>query len=280
MAAVDHPPVTARTRRLLAALLVPLLVALGVTTVLLWPTGHASTSLAGEGKVLDATITALRQVPCTDTAPEAEVRCVRPQARLASGGVVALDERASLPDVGVGTRVVVRRTLDLDGQPTYELDGYRRGRATAALALLAVVLVLLVARRRGLQLLVALALVGVVLVVFTVPSALRDHDPAGIAAVTAGLVAVVLLLVGRGPSARSATALFGSLVGLVVATALARVAVVGGNLGRIDADPVPTTVLLPGLLLAGMVVAAVGAVTHVAVGVVDDTWDLRGAAWP
>jgi uncharacterized membrane protein len=278
MAAVDHPPVTARTRRLLALLLVPLLAALAVATIALWPPGDASVPGGGEGKVLDATISALRSVPCADTAPAAEVRCVRAEVRLASGGVVALEERASLGDVGVGTHVLVRRVLGLDGQPAYRLAGYRRGRAIATFAVIGVGLLLLVARRRGLQLLVALALAGVVLLVFTVPGATGGDTVrfALVSGVSGGLVAVLLLVVGRGPSARAATALVGSLVGVAASTALARIAVVGGNLGRVDADPVPATPQLAGLLLAGMVLAAVGAVTHAAVGVVDDTWDLRG----
>jgi hypothetical protein len=49
MAAVDHPPVTARTRRLLALLLVPLLAALAVATIALWPPGDASVPGGGEG---------------------------------------------------------------------------------------------------------------------------------------------------------------------------------------------------------------------------------------
>jgi uncharacterized membrane protein len=279
VAAVDHPPVTGRSRWLLAALLVPLLAALALGAVSLWPTGKATATLTGlgGGTRVDATIVALRQVPCADTAPEAAVRCIRPEARLESGGVVALEERASLPDLDVGDHVVVRRSVAADGRPTYALGGYRRGRTTLALAAASVLLLLLAARRRGLQLIAALVVAGAVLLAFTIPASLRDGSPAGIAAVSAGLVAVALLVVGRGPSARSATALAGSLVGLAVAVALAHVAVVRGHLGGIDADPTNGSPALARLLLSGMVLAAAGQVTHAALGAVDHTWDLRHA---
>jgi uncharacterized membrane protein len=280
MAAVDHPPVTARTRRLLGILLVPLLALLVAGAVSVWPTGDATDGLTGLGRLVHAEVTALREVTCTDTAPEAGVTCIRPLADLDDGGAVAVQDQRPLPDLRVGDHVVLRRSLDADGTPTYAVVGYDRGNLTLVLLVVAGVLLLLVARRRGLQVLVALALAGVVVRVLTLPAALRDADPLVLGLVTGGLVAVVLLVVGRGPGARSMTGLVGALLGLAATGAVAAAVGSSGNLGGTDADlatiaavPVPEP-----LVVAGLVAAAAGVAALVAVDVVDGTWDLRGAA--
>jgi uncharacterized membrane protein len=254
-------------------------VALVAGAASVWPTGKATSDVAGLGQLVDARITALREVTCTDTAPEAGVRCLRPLADLDDGGTVALQDQQPAPDLAVGDHVVLRRSLDADGTPTYALVGYDRTNLTLLLFVVAGLLVLLVARRRGLQVLVALALAAAVLRAFTIPAGLRDADPLVLGLVSGGAVAVLLLLVGRGPGARSVTALVGSLLGLAVTGAVAAAVGTAGHLGGVDADlatilavAVPET-----LVVAGLVVAAAGVAALTAADVVDGTWDLRGA---
>lgn len=285
MAAVDHPPVTARTRWLLAALLVPLLAAVAVGAVLLWPSGGGP-SLRATGTPLDATITALRDVACSDTAPEAQVRCIRPEARLATGGLVALTERAAGDDgdLAVGDEVVVAKT----GPTTFALAAHRRDAPLAALAALAALLVLLVGRRRGALVVAALAVSALVVVGFAVPAVLDGGAPLGVGVVGAALVAVAVVVVGRGPSARSVTALIGALCGIGIAGLVAEAVVSAAHLAGLDATPtyldvrrgsIPTS----GLLVAGLVLGTVGALVDLALRQVDATWDLRdtdpGARW-
>jgi uncharacterized membrane protein len=285
VAVVDHPPVTARTRRLLSVLLMPLLAATVVGVVALWPSGKGVT-LEPSGTPIHGTIIALRPVPCADTAPAAGVRCIRPEARLAGGGRVALTERPDEAgtDLALGDRVVVAKT----GDTTYELAGHRRDTPLAAVAAVAAVAVLVVARKRGLLLLAALAVTGVVLTVFAVPAVLDGRSPLGVGVVGGALVATAVLVIGRGMTARSATALVGTLLALGVAGVVGHLVVTAAHLAGLTATPGYLRVgrgaiPLDGLLLAGLVVGSVGALVDVTVRQVDATWDLRdtdpGAGW-
>jgi uncharacterized membrane protein len=279
MAAVDHPPLTARTRRLLGILLAPLLAATVVGVVALWPSGDGAT-LQPSGTPVHATIIAVRRVPCADTAPAAGVHCIRPEARLASGGRVALTERPDVAgtDLAIGDQVIVTKT----GDTTYELAAHRRDSPLSAVVVVTAVLLVLVARKRGLLLLVALAVTGVVLTAFAVPSVLDGRSPLGVGVVAGAMVATAVLVIGRGVTARSATALVGTLLGLGIAGVVGSLVVGAAHLAGLDATPVYLhvgrgVVPVDGLLLAGLVIGSVGALVDVTVRQVDATWDLRDA---
>ena len=273
MAAVDHPPVTGRTRRLLAVLLVPLLAATVAGVVVWWPDGSGD-RLELSGTPEDASVVAVREVACADTAPAAGIDCLRVEARLDSGGRVALEELAGPfldgAPVAVGDEVVVSRE-GAGGDVRYELVGFERTSSLALAGVVAAAALLVLARWRGLRLLVALVLSGGVLVLFAVPALLDGAPPGGVAAVAGALVATALVLVGRGLDVRHLTALTGTLLALAAAAAIALaltdVTVTGGL-----RPPVPQLV---DLLVVGMVVGATGALVDLATRLVDATWDLR-----
>src|SRR4051812_49409721 len=164
----SHPTVSTGTRWLLAALLVPVLLATVAGLVLLWPDGSGP-RLRSTGDTSGGTVTALTNRACADTAPAAGIRCIRPEVRLADGRRVALEEQpvAGGTDLTIGDRVLVARSVD-----GYELAGRERGRPMAVLTVVVLVVVVLVARWRGARLLGALAVSGVVLVGFGVPAVL------------------------------------------------------------------------------------------------------------
>lgn len=275
MAVAEHPPVTTRSRRFLAFLLVPLVVATVAGAVVLWPSGDGP-RLRPEGKRLDATITALRPVTCTGTG--AGTRCIRPEARLAgTDGTVALAERpaGADADLAVGDRVVVTRAGD-----AYALAGHERRTPLLLLTAAALVLVVLVARRRGLATIVALAVSGVVLTVFAVPAVLDGADPLAAAVVAAALVAVAVVVIGTGLRARTATALVGTLLGIGIAGLVGQAVVESARLAGLDATPGylhlgSGSVPMSGLLVAGVVLGTVGALVDLTARQVDATWDLR-----
>lgn len=275
MAVADHPPVTGRSRRLLAVLLVPLVAAAVAGAVAWWPDGSGDRpELAGTP--LDATVVEARQAPCADTAPEAGIECLRVEVRLAGGGRVALEEQpgptSDAERVAVGDEVVVSR----QGQGAdvrYELEGRERTTTLGLAALAAAAALVVIARWRGLLLVAALAVAGGALVAFAIPAVLDGAPPAGVAATTGGLVAVVLVVLGRGFDARHLTALAGSLLSLAAAAGIA-VALSEATSASVLR---PVTPQLADLLVVGMVVGATGALVGLATRLVDATWDLRDA---
>lgn len=271
MAAVDHPPVTTRTRRLLAVLLVPLLAAAVAGAAAWWPDGSGDRPGA-VGRPADATVVAVREITCADTSPEAGIDCIRLEVLLDGGGRVAVEELdgTEVRPPTVGDEVVVARVRS-GSDIRYELEGLERSTPLGVAAIVAAVALLMVARWRGLRLLAALALTAIVLVAFAIPALLDGAPPGGVAAVAGAAVATALVLAGRGIDARHLTALIGSLLGVAAAAGITVVLTGSADLAGLDRRALP----LDDLLVVGMVVGATGALVDLAVRLVDATWDLR-----
>lgn len=288
MGTVAHPPVTARTRRLLALLLVPLLGATVAGAGVLWPTGDG-VALRQTGERVEATVSTATVGPCADDASGADERCVRVEALVSGGGRVALEELPA-EEVGglrVGDEIVAHRQVS-GSDVSYRLAGQERSAPLALLVAAVAVLVGLVARWRGLWLLAALAATSVVLTVFVVPAVLDGAEPVAAGMVGAALIATLLLAVGHGVSARTATALVGCLLGVAVVGVTAELVAEAAELGRLGGAPAfldvgAGTVPLQGLLVAGLLVGTVGGLAELSLRLVDATWDLGdtdpGAGW-
>ena len=277
-----HPPVSARTRRLLGVVLLPLVLATIIGAVVLWPSG-AGLELRPAGEPLDARVVTVSAGPCADTAPDDGGRCVRVEALVAGGGRVALDEvpAPEASTLAAGDRIVVRRLVTA-GEVRYELAGRERSGPMAILVAAVAALVVLLARWRGLLLLAALAAAAAVLVVFAVPALLHGADPLAVGVVGAALVAIVLLALGHGVDARTATALVGCLLGVGAVGLVAQLVTEAAELASLGAGPgyldVGTgTVPVRGLLVAGLLIGTVGGLADLALRLVDATWDLRDA---
>jgi uncharacterized membrane protein len=129
-----------------------------------------------------------------------------------------------------------------------------------------------------------LALVGVVLsvalvVVFLVPAILAGSDPVLVSLVAALAVMFVTLLLTYGPGAQSLAAALGIGLSLLLAAVVGRVIVSTAHLdGRTGELPVSSLgVSLQGIVLAGMVVGALGVLTDMAVSQASAVTALRAA---
>jgi uncharacterized membrane protein len=180
--------------------------------------------------------------------------------------------------VSAGDRLVLTRDAGGEGGATYAFRDFARGTPVWTLALAFVVLVGLVGRLRGLVALGGLVVVFAVLVGFLLPAVLHGGSPTAVSLVGAAAMAFVLIAVRGRPTVRTATALLGTLAGVLI-TALLGAAAVGvarltGNAsGQIPQlqqwDP---TLDLSGLVVAAVVVAGLGAL-------IDVTSACAAAAW-
>lgn len=159
-------------------------------------------------------------------------------------------------------------------------------RAPPMLLLVAVfaALVLLVARVRGLAALVGLGLAVGFIGVFTLPALLAGTSPVGVALVTASVSMFALLYLAHGLTARTSTALVGTLVGLVATTLIAVWASGAAHLtglgteNGLDLRQLAPEASLRGILLCGMVIAGLGVLNDVTITQASSVWELRAAA--
>jgi uncharacterized membrane protein len=283
MAANDsHPVVKAGTRRLLAVLCGAIVLATIVAMVALRTDRDRELELRPTGPTSPATVVAVRVAPCPDSAPDDRVTCAGGSLRFADGRRAPLAQlpASAAPNIAPGDEVLV--TPAPGGG--YDVVAFRgRGAVLTAAAVIALAAMLLVGGWRGLRAGVALAAAVAAVLLFAVPALLDGRPAAVVAVVTGGGVAAALIVIVHGTDVRARIAFLGAAAGVGIATVAGQLLRESAHLaGLADAAPTFVKVLhgripFDGLLLAGMVVGASGAVVELAVRQVDATWDLRDA---
>jgi uncharacterized membrane protein len=190
----------------------------------------------------------------------------------------------STPTFGVGDDVVVAWS---GGDPTdagsYQVVDFQRSGALLWLAALFAGAVLLLGRLRGLAALGALVLSFAVLLGFVLPAILSGHDPLAVAVTGSCLIMFAVLYLTHGPSARTSVAVLGTLLSLALIGLLGAVFSATARLTGIDDESanliatLGTGVDARGLLLAGVVIGALGVLDDVTVTQTSAVWELRRA---
>jgi uncharacterized membrane protein len=190
----------------------------------------------------------------------------------------------STPRFSVGDHVVLAYNGTNPGSPdSYEIVDFQRGVPLVALALLFALAVLVLGRWQGMAALGALVLSFLVLVFFVLPAILAGHDPVLVAVVGAGLIMFVVLYLTHGLSARTSTAVLGTLVSLALIGGLGLAFSAVAKLTGLDEDTANLIAVLGhgvdsrGLLLAGVVIGALGVLDDVTVTQTSAVWELRRA---
>jgi uncharacterized membrane protein len=282
-----HPPLLATgAGRLLAGVAGALAVATIAGLALLWP-GRlpAGEQQAFGGRSLGASVTAVRTTRCPGPV---EQRCRSVVVRVADGAdrgrhaTLDLGPANATPSLTVGQRVRVQRSEPGAGSRYAFVDVDRRA-PMLWLAVAVAVLAAIVARLRGL-----LALAGVVasvalVVAFLVPAILAGADPVLVSLTAAMAVMFVTVLCTYGPGAQSLAASVGIGLSLLAAALVGRLMVGAAHLDGRTGELQQLLVLgargvsLQGIVLAGMVVGALGVLTDMAVSQASAVAALRRA---
>ncbi|MFC4950824.1 YibE/F family protein [Pseudonocardia sp. GCM10023141] len=281
-------PAGRRVRVLIAALLVPCGIAALIGLVLLWPGNNRHGAPVGTETPVHAAVIATSVADCSPGSGDG--RCMAVGVRSTDGplpgGEVSLivPVEPSTPRFAVGDQVVLAWSgADPNDPGSYRIADFQRGTPLIWLAALFAAAVLVLGRWRGLAALVALALSFAVLLLFVLPAILAGSNPLAVAVVGACLIMFAVLYLTHGFSARTSTAVLGTLASLALigvlgtafsaATRLTGIDDTVGNLiaalgGGIDAR---------GLLLAGIVIGALGVLDDVTVTQTSAVWELRRA---
>lgn len=256
----------------------------------LWPRGEAPDLGTQPGDYVDATVTSSERTTCDAVEAEALAGCYEVEVEITSGpdagdpGVFLIrDTDFGVPEMNVGDRVVL---LDVPTSPPpyrYTYSDVQRSTPMWWLAGLFAAAVLAVGRWQGARALAGLALSGLILVLFVVPALLRDESAVLVALTGTIAIAYLALYLAHGFRRSTTVALAGTLVSLALITALAllvaEVAQLSG-LANEEAQALRVTAAaldLRGLLVAGIVVGALGVLDDVTVTQVSAVAALRRA---
>jgi uncharacterized membrane protein len=281
---------------LLILLLAPCAAASVLGVLLLYPFG-ADHRLPPDqvSERIDATVAATEPADCASGMPGPDPggqHCIALSLMLTEGpaagrGIVSVQPiEPSTPTYRVGDKVVL---IFNGGDPTdtdsYVLDDFQRGPALWLLGLLFAGAVIALGRWRGLAALVALGVSFAVLVLFVLPAILDGRNPLAVAVVGACLIMFAVLYLSHGLSARTSTAVLGTLVSLGLIGLLGWAFAAAARLTGLDEETQHLVGALPdarsldprGLLLAGFVIGALGVLDDVTVTQTSAVWELRRA---
>jgi uncharacterized membrane protein len=274
---------------LLAALLGPCAIAALVGLVLLRPTGALPhPTAAATQQPVRAEVVAAEVADCAPG--DGQGACTGLTVHMTDGPRAGRDlvqivpREPGTPRFAVGDPVVLAWSGGNPDDPgSYQVLDFQRGPALGWLAALFAAAVLLLGRWRGLAALVALGVGFVVLVLFVLPAILSGRSPLAVAVVGAGVIMFAILYLTHGFSARTSTAVVGTLVSLALIGVLGAGFSAAARLTGLDDQTqslitsLGTGVDARGLLLAGMVIGALGVLDDVTVTQTSAVWELHAA---
>jgi uncharacterized membrane protein len=301
--AAGPPGLAGRERRrvvvLLTLVLAPLLLATAAGMAWLWPREQPSRYLAGEPRYAAEGVTQVRatvdrvapyicELGTEDANRPRRAVCARVTAVLGdgpdAGRSTEVDVSAAVVDAGVypGDEVTLMRLPPVGGEPAaYAFAEFTRDVPVAGLAVAFALLVVLVARLRGLFAIAGLLIAFFIIGVFVLPALLAGRSPLLVGAVGSAAIMFVALYLAHGISIRTTTALLGTLFGLGSAALLGTWAVNATHLTGAATEEsqfvamFADNVNLSGLILCGIVIATLGVLNDVTVTQASAVWELH-----
>ncbi|MGH3769382.1 MAG: YibE/F family protein [Pseudonocardiaceae bacterium] len=288
------PPASHRVRKLLAAALIPVALATLVGLWLTWPGDPPRRTIdVGLGqRPVQGQVLATTSAPCTsgNTGADQAKKCISLNVLLTNGdspGVMiqqVLPDEPSTPRFTAGDQVVLAYT---GGNPSdaesYQIQDFQRGTSMLWLVALFAAAVLLLGRWRGLASLAALGLSFLVLAVYLFPAILTGASPVIVGVLAASVIMFGVLYLTHGFSAQTSSAVLGTVLSLGLIGVLGTAFAAATHLTGLDEDTGKLIGFLGhgidtrGLLLAGMVIGALGVLDDVTVTQTSAVWELRRA---
>jgi len=283
-----EPERVAVVRALPAIVAAVVAVATVIALVVLRPTGAERPDLTEIGiprHVYDAEVTAVEARPCAGTS---DIPCVLVTFRLDEGPDAGASVSFELvvsdtsPTFGIGDDVVM--AFNPDAEPAFQYSYFDRQRRPVLLwaGLLLVVVVIAMARLRGVTALLGLGASVVVILLFVVPAIIDGREPVMVAIVGATAIAYLALYTAHGFTRMTTVALLGTLAALALTALLAGIFMAAARFTGFTEDvsfilSAADAINVRGLLLAGVVLGSLGAIDDVTVTQASAVWELRAA---
>ncbi|NNF09939.1 MAG: YibE/F family protein, partial [Acidimicrobiia bacterium] len=253
--------------------------------ILLWP-GRSFQEQPGE--LADLVVAETYEAEIIDIAPGPCENCIDVTFAMTAGPdegrlVDQVFSVSQLTSFDIGDRVVMGYRPDADEDFQYQFFDRQRRAVLWWVALLFAGAVVALGRLRGLAALAGLVASLAVLFWFVLPGILDGQPPVLVAVVGAAAVAYLALYVAHGFRPLTTVALVGTLSALVLTVLLSSVVVEAAQLTGFASEEASFLTLFSeeldfrGLVLAGIVLGAMGALDDVTVTQASAVWELRAA---
>lgn len=278
--------------RLFAGTVLALAVGTLVGLVVLWP-GDRGEARLGEGLAASterAQVERIETFPCSGFQTD---ECRRVQVRLLSGpdegatSTLELGAGGLNPELSIGDQVRLTKDAGPAPQagdaPSYSLSDFERRSPMLWLLIAFALLVVLFGRLRGALSLLGLALSLLIVLLFIVPAILAGSSPLAVALIGSFAVMLVTIPLAHGVGPKSLAAILGTAASLVLTVLLALLFTNVAHLTGLSSEEATLLqvdevgVSLQGLVLAGMVIGALGVLDDMTISQASAVMALRAA---
>jgi uncharacterized membrane protein len=270
------PAASRHTRRIVTAVLVPAALATLIALIVLWPGKVSAPPDTSGGQRALGTVTAVAEQACPPGGTAQ--RCGSATVRVTKGPGTGTAQTVDLPQgpgaarLNVGDKVVLLYFPGaVPGGRAYSVVDQQRGTPMIWLLALAVAVILAFGRWRGLTSLAGLAVSFGLLLFFVIPAILDGSSPLLVAVVGSAAIMFAALYLTHGVNVHTSVAVAGTLASLVLTGVLGAAFTSLMHLtgaGSDDSSYLAATrgaIDLRGLLLAGIVIGALGVLDDVTV---------------
>lgn len=266
--------------------LIAILVAVGLAT--LWPYDTPDLDLAGfgfAGDVVDAEVVSVDAGSCSFAE---DLGCVLVVFSVIEGEAAGesyaqeFPDEPGQPDFEVGETALLSVTEFEDGATSYQYADRDRDALLVVLALVFAAAVVGLGRIRGIAALVALTLSVAILILFILPAIIAGRDAVLVALSGGGGIMLISLYLAHGYHRLTHVATLGAFGALALTAGLSWIAVTVGKFSGLVTEESFFLLSIPGLdlngiLLAGIVLGALGALDDVTVTQASAVWEVYGA---
>lgn len=288
---LDATPVGRTPRAVLLVFLAVAAFATAIAVGTLWPDRSAvealqdEVSLSAPGVTYPAgSVVTLR--PCPETDSPGGARCGLLSAETEDGAVVTFQVPPAVAASGLeaGDPIRMMRVPDVPEEDAYSFWSVERQGSLGWLALGFVLVVVAVARLRGVRALVGLGVSATIIGGFMLPALLSGESGIGVALAGASTIMFAVLYLTHGANLRTSAALAGTLIGVAVTAALGwwsvhetRLTGVVEEGGQVLQGQAPG-LDFQGLLVCAVIIAGLGILNDVTITQASSVWELRAAA--
>ena len=287
-----------RALRILIVVLIPLAIWTVVGLIAFWPgdiSRHVNSDVAGYSvpgvTYPTARITGIKEISCEglsgSTPGATDARCADVTSELLEGSdkgkAVTVPMTAAIYSSGVKVGQVIKlvRVPPAGDQPAqYQFSDFQRSTPLLVMALIFALVVIVVARWRGFAALIGLGFAGFILVTFMFPALIAGSNPIMVGLIGSAAIMFVALYAAHGFSARTTTALVGTLFGLILIALLGYATTKWAHLSGVAAEDdyvlaaAAPDLRLTSVVICGIIVAGLGVLNDVTITQASAVWEL------
>lgn len=178
-------------------------------------------------------------------------------------------------DVFAGDKVLLSLDIQDEQLEAVHIAQYERESMLYVLVILFFLTIIIVGAWRGVKSIISLGLTALAIIKILVPAILSGKDPVTSVIIVCSGVTIITLLLISGLNRKSFSAILGTIMGTLIASLIAGISITIGRLTGLASEEGVQLLYLPqsngmdfqGILLAGIIIGALGAIMDVAMSV-------------